>query len=189
MDISFVIDIYVHPSRYAMAELDAYWVISQVLNLLVFLVFFVTLFLIPSREKVRTGQAGPSLESRTIPVLIILMFISILVIPIIALVLVDQFALVLVTDGLLLIAVVLLTIDFARTRQLYREVGASPEVVQAAVAGYPGQEQPVQQEQQNEPSAQGGTMTVECPNCGGHLEIPEGSHQITCPYCGLSGTM
>ena len=32
-------------------------------------------------------------------------------------------------------------------------------------------------------------ITVECPQCGNHLHIPEGSHTITCPHCGLSGTI
>ncbi|MFO8050846.1 MAG: zinc ribbon domain-containing protein [Thermoplasmatota archaeon] len=168
-----------------MAEWDAYWIISQILNLLVFAVFFVTLFLIPSRDKVRKGEAGSNLFSGTIPVLIVIMYISLLIIPIMALLLVEKFIMVIATDGLLLIAVLLLTIDFVRTRKLYKEISDSNQVVQAAVAGYPAHEQ-VAQHQQAAPS---GTMTVECPNCGGHIEIPQNSHQITCPYCGLSGTM
>jgi len=39
------------------------------------------------------------------------------------------------------------------------------------------------------PQPQHEMMTVECPQCAKHIEIPVGSHTITCPYCGLSGSM
>ncbi len=33
------------------------------------------------------------------------------------------------------------------------------------------------------------TIKVECPQCGSHIDIYPGSNQITCPHCGLSGSM
>ena len=187
-----------------MAEWDAYWIVSQALNLMVFGVFFITMFLIPSKDKVRSGEAGQRLGSPTIPLLIVLILLFAIGIPIFAVAMVEDFLIVLGTDCLLLVGVALVTADYFSTRKLYKEITAGGHVqveqVHIAVTLPPGlpphhQQAGTQNPQaQHLPSAQhdvpqGAMMTVECPNCSGHIQIPEGSSEITCPYCGLSGSM
>lgn len=210
-----------------MADLDLYWIFSQVLNLIVFGIFLVTILLIPSKEKIKSGEAGQNLLTPTIPLLLGIIFASTLIIPVVAIILqVNAFIVILITDGLLITANLFLTFDFIRSKRLFREISdqkashipqqhhshhpdhpaVGPQVHQASLQGAQqqhlpqgGQQAVHAQAHQAVPQAPGQEhlpaashdkmMTVECPSCGGHIHIPEGSHEITCPYCGLSGTL
>lgn len=171
---------------------DTYWIVSQVLNLMVFGLFFITMFLIPSKDRVRSGEADFRLGSPVIPLLIIVILLFAVSIPIFAVFMVQDFLVVIGTDCLLLVAVFLVTVDYFSTRKLYKEITAGVQVEQVQIAGTAPQGHPPQQQHlpsAQHPAPQGAVMTVECPNCGGHIQIQEGSSEIICPYCGLSGTM
>jgi len=176
------------------------------------LALFTLLVLIPSRKRVLAGEAGRSMKSALVPVLLIVE--SIIGVAVLVLSLLSELQVRAFISGLfLIIAVAFIWFEFFKVRSLMRE--RPPELVTAEVATIaqpsqhqlpvgsnnpnpgqvaPGPEQGVLPRSQQAslpqaPAAVADTMKVECPGCGGHIEIPLGSHQITCPYCGLSGTL
>lgn len=165
---------------------DAWWIASELMMVAAFVIFIVAMFMIPSKDKVRSGEAGSG-PSRAVPYLIAGTFFLLLLMGIFAFFMVRDYWVVLVTDGILIVCAGMVSIDYYTTRKLFNSVGHEVhrhvEVAHAQVL--PHQQYPQGHPHPNQP----GTMTVECPQCGGHITIPEGSHQITCPYCGLSGTI
>ena len=184
--------------------MDTYWLVSEVLLVVTFLAFLLTQVLMPNKKKVETGV-------KNVPVwvgyaLILMLFFTIIV-GVIAFLVVEKYLVILISAGVLGAALVLSFIDFLRIKGIADRIAASAgnihhavEVSQEGLAPHGQQhfhhpyhnhqhiDSPITHHEQA-PAAQGPMMTVECPQCGAHLNLPEGSHQITCPSCGLSGTI
>jgi hypothetical protein len=171
--------------------------------------------LIPNRKKVL--EEGKDLPGWAPAVLITLIFFAIGV-GIMAYLTVEKMLLVVISDVLVILSILITLIDYYRTKKArdnaildmasgYHPHAHHPVHNQHLPQGANVQHLHMHQQPQSLPSAQHphmapaleavhikettqpAMMTVECPNCQGHIEIPEGSHTITCPYCGLSGTM
>jgi len=180
-----------------MAELEPYWILSEALLLITFLMLIVTYVLLPGKKDVK---AGVKKVPGWIPALHGVMFVLSGAIIIISLRLVENNLIIMVTGGILMVAIVLAFIDYFLTKGLINKVQAEAEVHHAVEltdhtpdhamhqhAAHP--QHPAAHQALHAPGAHARMMTVECPQCGGHINLPEGSHQITCPYCGLSGTL
>jgi ribosomal protein S27E len=179
-----------------MASVETIFIINFLLNIAIAVSGIIVSMLIPSTKKIKAGEAGSSLGASWIPiVLVIMIIVAIAVFPLSFLSLEGRnlyFALVL---DIIAIGVTGLAFrEFISARKAYKELGEG-EVVEevGVVASTPSpqayQQQPVQVPKQHPYQTQVQMMTVECPQCGNHIQLAEGSHTITCPYCGLSGTI
>jgi hypothetical protein len=188
-----------------MASVETLFIINFVLNIAIAVSGIIVAMLIPSTKKIRSGEAGTSLGASWIPiVLVIMVIVSIAVFPLSFFSLEGRslyFALVL---DLIAIGVAGLALrEFFSARKAYNEIGEHLEEEVGVVASTPQQvhhqprvqvpqQHPYSQHQEHQQAHephQHPMITVECPQCGNHLHIPEGSHTITCPHCGLSGTI
>ncbi len=198
-----------------MFGMDNYWLVSEALLALTFIVFLITFMLIPNRKKVM--EEGKELPGWAPAVLITLIFFAVGV-GIVAFLTVEKMLAVILSDIFVIFSILITLIDYYMTKRARDNAiadMASGRYHPHAHQAMPGQQLPhhaqTQQlhghHQAHLPSAQNphtapaieavhiketsqpAMMTVECPNCQGHIEIPEGSHTIICPYCGLSGTM
>ncbi|MBN1390569.1 MAG: hypothetical protein JXA22_08010 [Candidatus Thermoplasmatota archaeon] len=181
-----------------MFGVEPYWILSEALLLITFILLIVTYILLPGKEDV---QAGVGRIPGWIPALHAIMFIMALAIIIISVLLVEKNLIIIITGIILLIALVLAFIDYIRVRNMVGNYSAVEGVQYATVTmEEPSIHIPPHQvpnvtphhDPHQRPTGQGTgsrMMTVECPQCQGHIELPEGSHHITCPYCGLSGSL
>jgi hypothetical protein len=183
--------------------MDTYWLVSEILLVVTFIAFLFTQVLMPGRKKVETGGQRVPIWIGFVLVLMLLFTIGV---GIAAFIHVDKFEVILISAGVLAMALVLSLIEFFRIKGIADKMAAgggihhAVEVTQEGMAHHGHQhfhhpyhnhkhmETPAHHPQQA-PAGQGPMMTVECPQCGSHINLPEGSHQITCPYCGLSGTL
>ncbi|MGA1793078.1 MAG: hypothetical protein ACMUHM_03935 [Thermoplasmatota archaeon] len=185
-----------------MAELEPYWILSEALLLITFLLLMVTYILLPSRKDVK---AGVKKVPGWIPALHFLMFVLSGAIIVISLALVKNNLIIILTGAILMVAIILAFIDYFITKGLINKVQGEGDVHHAVeltdhtpehsthhehhVQDYHPHGHTAIQHAPPASGAQGKMVMVECPQCGGHINLPEGSHQITCPYCGLSGTL
>lgn len=177
---------------------DPFYLAVESIFLLCLLVFL-TLFFIPSKKKVYAGEVG-RLESPAIPIILGLSSL-LLVIFIVFVFLVDftesimQVIFILFWVLFLLPATLFTLMSYLRAKRWVKDFNENaphypphqPQPGEAPPPPHPGvQSQSHQQPAGHQPQD---TMTVECPGCGSHIRIPAGSHHITCPHCGLSGTL
>ncbi|MFW3145199.1 MAG: hypothetical protein ACMUIE_00120 [Thermoplasmatota archaeon] len=166
--------------------IDTWWIASELMMVAALVIFLVAMFMIPSKDKVRSREAGTG-PSRAVPYLIIGTFFFLVLMGIFAFLMVKDYWVVLVTDAILIVSAGMVSIDYYTTRRLFRSMGHE---IHHNVEVAHGHVHPQHNHHHGHIYPhQAGTMTVECPQCGGHITIPEGSHQITCPYCGISGTI
>ena len=182
-----------------MLGMDPYWILSEALLLITFILLIVTYILLPSRKDVR---AGVKKVPGWIPGVHVIMFVLSGAIIGVSLTLVEKYLIIMSTGIILMIAILLAFIDYFITRAQMGRTSAEDGVIHHAVEltdhtpdHTPHQTHPVHhaphhpQSHSQEARRSGPMMTLECPQCGGHIQMPEGSHHITCPYCGLSGTL
>jgi len=184
-----------------MLGMDNYWLVSEALLILTFIVFVITYMLIPGRKKVlEEGKALPGWA----PAALITMILFAAGVGIVGFLSVEKNAIILISVVLVILAIVVTLIDYMRTKIARDSAVAAmatgtyqhqaghapyhPHLVQQVPTHQPHTAPVLEAVHVQEMPGQA-MMTVECPNCNGHIEIPEGSHTIVCPYCGLSGTM
>jgi ribosomal protein S27E len=186
-----------------MLGMDTYWLVSEILLVVTFIAFLFTQVLMPSKKKVESGvKVVPS----WIGFALVLMLFFTVGVGITAILLVEKNLVILISAAVLALALVLSLIEFFRIKGIADKMAAgggihhAAEVSQERLVPHGQQhfhhpyhnhqhmETPTHQPGQA-PAGHGPVMTVECPQCGSHINLPEGSHQITCPYCGLSGTL
>jgi ribosomal protein S27E len=94
-------------------------------------------------------------------------------------------------DILSIVAVLFALFIYFSARKAYKDLHEMHPVEEVGVVQAQAHEHHHQEvhHEHHHPAQQQNMMTVECPQCGNHIQLPEGSHQITCPYCGLSGTL
>lgn len=186
-----------------MFGMDTYWLVSEILLVITFLAFLFTQVLMPNKSQVETGvKAVPGWVG---PVLVLMLLFTIGV-GAIAFLVVEKYLVIMISGAVLALALVISLVDFFRIKGIADTIAAgggvhhAVEVSEEGLAhhGHPHFHHPYHNHQHIQtpahqpaqaPASQGPMMTVECPQCGGHIQLPEGSNQITCPYCGLSGTM
>ncbi|MBN1539035.1 MAG: hypothetical protein JW939_02740 [Candidatus Thermoplasmatota archaeon] len=182
-----------------MAGLDPYWLLSEVLLLITFVLLMITYILLPGKKDI---LAGVTRIPGWVPAAHVAMFSMAMAIIIISIFLVENNLIILITGILLIVALVLAFIDYFITRAKIGKNAAAGTVHQAIehadeeMIDAPHYMDPARIHHHDPhlapappPGATTQMITVECPQCGGHIELPVGSHQITCPYCGMSGTM
>jgi hypothetical protein len=190
-----------------MAAVDTVFIVNFLLNIAIAVTGIIIAMLIPSSRKIRDGEAGTQMGSnRILFVLVLMVIISISVFPI-SLVFLEgrnlYFGLAL--DLIAILVTILAVREFFSARKAYRELDYVEEVGTVAISHpqhHPHTAQhAVHHAEELHPevhphghtaqshSHHGSHITVECPQCGRHIQIAEGSHAITCPYCGLSGTI
>ncbi len=165
---------------------DNYWLVSEALLILTFISFLVVFVLTPSRRKVL--EEGKDLPG-WVPIVLMLMIATAVGVGIFALLMVKENIIILISDSIVIVALVLTIIDHRLVKR----------AVNKMVASHVAHELPITEQAHADHQhlhAQGHLyaegipmMTVECPTCKGHIEIPEGSHTLTCPYCGLHGSL
>ncbi len=176
-----------------MASVETIFLINFILNIAIAVSGIIVSMLIPSTKRIMEGEAGTSMGAPWIPVVIVIMVIvSIIVFPLSFLALDGNnliFALIL--DVIAISVTGLALREFIAARKAYRELEHEVEEVHVVANETSPQvyQQPMQVQQSHPYHGQNPMITVECPQCGNHLHIPEGSHQITCSHCGLSGTI
>jgi hypothetical protein len=185
-----------------MLGVDTYWLVSEVLLIVTFLAFLITQVLMPGRKKI---ESGVKKIPEWIGFALIIMLIFTIAVGIVAFLVVEKYHVILISGGVLGLALVIALIDFYRIKSyisrlskdgVHHAVEVTPEGLthhdhahfHHPYHNHQHMATPTNQPQQPKP-APGPMMTVECPQCGSHIKLPEGSHQITCPYCGLSGTL
>jgi predicted neutral ceramidase superfamily lipid hydrolase len=185
-----------------MLGMDTYWLVSELLLLVTFFAFLFTLVMMPSKKKV---ESGVKLVPSWIGIVLFSMLIVTLGAGLMSLLLVDNFFVILLSAVVLAVALILSIVEFFRVKAVADRMtaGGIHHAVEVSQEGLTHHEQehfhhqyhnhqhmetPAHHPEQA-PAAKGPMMTVECPQCGSHIHIPEGSHHITCPYCGLSGTL
>ena len=176
---------------------DPFYLFVESIFLLCLLVF-ITLFFIPTKKKIYAGEVG-KLDSQLVPIAIGLSGI-LLVLFIIFVFLVDfsesimRIIFILFWVVFLLPATGFTLLSYLKAKSWTREYHEKHGVPIKGHVTHPDQPvgQPVHPQYthtQGHSQQPGETMTVECPGCGSHLEISVGADTITCPYCGLSGTL
>lgn len=188
-----------------MAALETALIINLILNITIAVTGIIVSLLIPSSRKIREGEAGTSMGTAWILVILVVMvLVSLMVLPLTFIFLEGNnlyFGLGL--DVIAMIVVILAIREFFAARSAYKDI-EMVEVVHTVPAEhhphahhshgqqpaqYPAHYQAPEHHVQQHAPAQVNTVTVECPSCSNHIQIAEGSHTITCPYCGLSGTI
>ena len=188
-------------------QMDGLFNLYDIISVIGIGLAFLIIFLIPSKKKIMSGQGGKRIDGPLLPSLIAVL--SIIALATIGFAAVSEFRIRSLITGVLMIGcAAFIWVEYFSIRKLL-----SSTVVPAVVTTTelpPAQQQvrmppqPVQQQLQtpvvNQPAVAPAqapsrlpptpqTMTVECPQCHAHIQIQVGSNVITCPYCGLSGTM
>ncbi len=179
--------------------MDLFVLLYEVMAAVIFLLLVVLMVLIPSGKRVREGRAGSTMRSPLVPVLIITaIIISVMMVPLAILFLKksDDGWLLGATSAFILPASVLSYWDYRRTKRLFNEVKGGNRTGLAVsqtheadelpleVASLPSPHQPVPTAHSNADH-----LTVECPRCKGRIEVHPRQATLTCPYCGLSGSL
>jgi hypothetical protein len=173
---------------------DLFVILYEAMAGALFLLLLVLLVLVPSRKRVTEGRAGRTMRSPLVPALIIISFsISVLMVPLAILLARD--ALILIITSVLIIPASALTYwDYIGTKRLFDRMtagsgGQGPDPVSA-------EELPLEDvhEKPTDGRRFGGgptaeLLTVECPRCKGRIEVHPRQNSLTCPYCGLSGSI
>ncbi|MCU0798126.1 MAG: TFIIB-type zinc ribbon-containing protein [Candidatus Thermoplasmatota archaeon] len=176
--------------------IDLFVILYEVMAMSIFLLLLVLFVLIPSRKRVREGRAGSTMRSPLVPILLFSsLTISVLTVPLAVLLVKD--ALILALTSLFIIpASVLAFWDYNATRRLFEEVKAGTTVGPSASQVHEVDELPMDTATitaQNPPTPSGASradhMTVECPRCKGRIEVHPRQATLTCPYCGLTGSL
>lgn len=179
--------------------MDLFVLLYEVMAAVIFLLLVVLMVLIPSGKRVREGRAGSTMRSPLVPVLIITaMIISVLMVPL-AILLVnnsDKAWLLGATSAFIIPASVMSYWDYRRTRRLFDEFKGGDQPGPAASQTHEADELPLEvtsitSPHQQIPSAHSTAdhLTVECPRCRGRIEVHPRQATLTCPYCGLSGSL
>ncbi len=185
-------------------------VINVVLNAIILIPAIIVSLLIPSNKKIRSGEAGTEMGATWIPVtMIFLIIVAVAMIPVtISILDGDDLPYGLGLDILAVLVVVMATYIYFSAKKTFKELlhpveevaVVHAETVEGHHVVHP--HHPVHSPTPSHPHHNQGphhdhshgieqpnTVTVECPQCGNHIQLAEGSHQITCPYCGLAGTL
>jgi LSD1 subclass zinc finger protein len=182
-----------------MFGMDSYWLVSEALLVITFIVYIVTQVLMPSKKEIEGGVTQVPIW---VPVALGFMVLGTASVIGFAFLYVEKNLVVMISAGVLLLALLLGFADYILTKRKAEkyvmtegDLHHALDISNEGIAHHPQQTPQYHDHQlaapQHEqlPAAGAGMMTVECPQCGNHLQLPEGSHQITCPHCGLSGTM
>lgn len=154
---------------------DTVSILVEIAFVVSFAGFFLLLVLIPSKKAIASGNARGKMGSPIVPILILLSIVLALAMIPLAFFADTVGSLVgFVTAPLLLIAHFGIAREYAGARRSMSPPHLEVEEVHAVHATQASHPQ---------------MMTVECPGCQGHLSIPNGSHQIVCPHCGLTGSL
>ncbi|MDG6224154.1 MAG: hypothetical protein QCI82_01425 [Candidatus Thermoplasmatota archaeon] len=141
--------------------------------------FLILTIMIPSRKAIEEGRGGRKIGSAIVPILMVFGSITALSTIPMSILTSDSWVRIagLVTGPLLVISYLLIFVEYRRRK---RQLSTIEEPVVAEVIS---PQNPVP-----DSTAVPG-MTVECPRCRGHLVIRPGSTSITCPHCGMSGSL
>jgi len=105
-----------------MLGMDTYWLVSEILLIVTFLAFLLTQVLMPSRKKV---ESGVKKIPGWIGFALIIMLIFTLVVGVIAILVVEKYHVILISGGVLALALIIAMIDFFRTKSLADKMAAS----------------------------------------------------------------
>lgn len=179
--------------------MDLFVLLYEVMAVAIFLLLVVLMVLIPSGKRVREGRAGSTMRSPLVPVLIITtLIISVLMVPLAILLVTDADDgwLLGATSAFIIPASVMSLWDYRRTKRLFDQVKAGNLTDPAASQTHEVDELPLEVASttslhQHIPSAPSPAdhMTVECPRCKGRIEVHPRQATLTCPYCGLTGSL
>ncbi len=152
---------------------------ADVISLLIEIAFAVSLLgfitivvLVPTKKVVESGQAGKRMESPVVPAVLILGGAAALsMFPLSLLSKSNTFRIAgIVSSVILLVAYVSIYLEHRSMKRYMSQALAPLETVHTVTAN-------------------ADQMTVECPRCGKHLTVQHGANMITCPHCGLSGSL
>jgi hypothetical protein len=152
---------------------------ADVISLLIEIAFAVSLLgfitiviLVPTKKVVESGKAGKRMESPFVPaVLLVGGAAAFSMFPLSLLSGSNIFRIAgIVSSVILIVAYVAIYMEHRAMKKYITHVHTPLETVDAV-------------------PAHADQMTVECPRCGKHLTIQQGANMITCPHCGLSGSL
>ncbi len=176
--------------------MDLFVLLYEVMAGAIFLLLLVLLVLVPSKKRVREGRAGSTMRSPLVPILIISsLTISVLMLPLAVLLVKD--ALILVVSSLFIVPASVITYwDYRTTRRLFEEVRSGTPVGPSASNAHEADELPLDvaptiasPPPATSAASRADHMTVECPRCKGRIEVHPRQATLTCPYCGLTGSI
>jgi len=183
-----------------MADITPYLV--ELAFALSFAGFITIMILIPKKSEIDEGKAGYKMASPLVPTIIasgILVAGFELIISLFARS-DDVMYLGIITSILLVLAYGAIFLEFRSVKRHMAMAHPHPEHVHTvphlehAHAVHPHHEHihevhPTNEHPQMEAAPDPNMMTVECPRCRKHLTIMKGAQEITCPHCGLTGSL
>jgi len=176
--------------------MDLFVLLYEAMAGAIFLLLLVLMVLIPSRKRVLEGRAGNTMSSPLVPIMMIIaLLVSTLMIPV-AIVLVEKALILVLTSLFVLPASVATMWDYWRTKKLFEEVRAGGRPGAVPSGAHEADELPLEVVSHTPPdhtvleaTYRSGHMAVECPRCRGRIQVQPHQTTLTCPYCGLSGTL
>ena len=187
----------------------SFFYLNEPLSLIIIITLLIIMVLIPTKKKVLEGKAGWTMTSKAVPIVLGSSFILLIIIFFLSIFLVEDDVekwVLILTCGFSIPAVIATGIlyfsmkKFIEGQHQAAMTGAEAHIkvhegahtvhaVEVAEVGH-GQEHAEEHVAGSMGGAAGaGSITVECPGCGGRLEVHEGASSITCPHCGLTGSL